>query len=311
MPSAIEIIGLVFGILSLSGLCNAGKKTVARRQPPGRLREVQDALASTRALIDDLERGGYLSGAERREGAEDADSYRRRLTELDNDAIDLRLAVQKWSSMPGIFSNHLQKDIETMCTHLYNLPPPPARSLPPRRSPMVDAPQDLHIVSAASTATTEFTSSTPSESSVTSISSSPHSPRPPDPERIALVEINSDRASPQVTNDTPQAHASGVETTLTDGTMATVRNVAAHRDDSDSADSADTSSGASASADSSDQTPQGENGPGEKEQQQRTSQRSSRTKNPRAEAERRVTYLTSNYFSGGLGNPYYFESAPF
>lgn len=81
MPSAIEIIGLVFGILSLSGLCNAGKKTVARRQPPGRLREVQDALASTRALIDDLERGGYLSGAESREGVEGAESYRARLKE--------------------------------------------------------------------------------------------------------------------------------------------------------------------------------------------------------------------------------------
>lgn len=197
-----------------------------------------------------------------------------------------------------------------MCTHLYNLPPPPARSLRGRRSSMVDAAHDLDIASASSTSATatEFTSSTPS--SVTSISSFPHSPRPSDPELIALVESNSDRASPQVTNDTPQAHASGVETTLTDGTTATVRNVAAHRDDSDSADSADTSSGAS--ADSSNQTPLDENSPGDKEQQQQcTSRRSSRTKNPRAEAERRVTYLTSNYFSGGLGNPYYFESAPF
>lgn len=81
MPSAFDIISLVLSVLGLSGLCKAVKEAIARCQPPGRLREIKDALAAMLTLINDIERGGRLSGAESAEGMKSAESYRSRLKE--------------------------------------------------------------------------------------------------------------------------------------------------------------------------------------------------------------------------------------
>lgn len=155
------------------------------------------------------------------------------------------------------------------------LPPRPTQPQQSWLSLIIDALRFFFFASASSTAATLPRFST--DSLFTSpTSSSSHSQRPPDSELIALVNPKSDgdpsdAAALATVSDAPQAHASGVETTLTDGAAATVRIVSSHHQSG----SVDSSFLPDAGIDPFNQTSGAEDGSGEREQQH-ASQQSSR-----------------------------------
>ncbi len=63
MPSAYDILGIIFGIVSLLVFVKPARRFVDARLPPGRLPGIRNALAETRLLIRQLDCGGCFRGA--------------------------------------------------------------------------------------------------------------------------------------------------------------------------------------------------------------------------------------------------------
>lgn len=61
MPSAFEILGTVFGVLSLLGCVKSIYKFIKARQPLAQAELFETALRDAHQRIDELERRGYLS----------------------------------------------------------------------------------------------------------------------------------------------------------------------------------------------------------------------------------------------------------
>lgn len=75
MTSAYDILGVIFGVISLLVFVEHARRFIDARLPPGRLHTVQGALAGARLLIERLERIGCFGGADA------AGVYRRRVDE--------------------------------------------------------------------------------------------------------------------------------------------------------------------------------------------------------------------------------------
>lgn len=76
MPSTYDILGIIFGIISLLVFVKPATRFIGARLPPGRLRDIRVALADTRVLIGQLDRGGYF-----RDAVDAAGAYMNRVDE--------------------------------------------------------------------------------------------------------------------------------------------------------------------------------------------------------------------------------------
>lgn len=75
MATVYDVLGVIFGITSLLAVVEQARRLIDARLPPGRLRDLQDALAATCMLVERLERIGCL------EDVNVAGTYRNRITE--------------------------------------------------------------------------------------------------------------------------------------------------------------------------------------------------------------------------------------
>ncbi|KAI0632571.1 hypothetical protein C8Q77DRAFT_1118234 [Trametes polyzona] len=85
MASVFDILGTIFGILSLCGSLKVLYKALRIRQPPARIQELEAGLRGARLRVDELVDHGYLRG-----NSALASEHRRSLDMIDQDSYHAR-----------------------------------------------------------------------------------------------------------------------------------------------------------------------------------------------------------------------------